>query len=592
MIFKSLKKPLRRIQSFVTRYAWIARDGLRGKKILVITITALSMAAAAVFGLTLGLSGKIINILQSGANLNVPYVDIYLQGSSLIISAAVCISALLALASYAGFYGRLKTRALARAYYAHSNARMLELVENRTTIIKADKDHEITDVRLMINRNAMHISRSLEKLVMMLQPICYGLAAVVTASYINFKLSIFSYLLLLFLIVPLYRKSSEFNENSRMFFQKSTSDMNKTLRKYINYLEASSLPIGNTQSVGKLYISEPTVSEYLDRFDHLRLAPVRMILVTSLFMAFIVGMGMLGVGYMLMFENEGVGTALAFMGALILLLKSLQNLGTTLALLNRFYPQTVDYLDYYWELKDIPEATSCKLPDTLTLNVVPKKLPGSVSNMVLYPDKPVNLICDQRLNRSNLSYIGGTILDACDIDITCRMEFAARVSHPVPLTTRDYLLRFENSRQNEDSLVRELEKFNVMHEIERLPDGLQTVINEEIWSGLSRRLASLLLILPLSITNSQVVIIDYHLLHVFDRSELLKIVGLFSHCYLFVLSNSTDRILEIIDSGVIIQDGKVIGAGGTAWLKQTGMDFELTVTDMNEMDDETLDDME
>ena len=470
---------------------------------------------------------------------------------------------------------------------------MLDIAEQRNIYVQPEPDQGQISLRVMINRNTMHISRGLERIVMTMQPLSYALAAIVTASYLSPRLSLISCFLFLFLVIPMYRKSSELNENARMYFQKTSANMGKTLRKYINQLEASSLPAGSElKSIGYQYMEEIPVAEHLDRFDNIRLGPARMVLVTSIFMAVTVGIGMLAVGYMLHVERQGWGTALAFMGALILLLRSLQNLGRSLAVLNRYYPQIVDYMEYFRTLEKIVPSNPDELPGTLELQVYKKQIPDSLHNLQLQQGQAVNLVCDRNINRSNLTYIGGAILRACSLGKRYRMEFAAKTPQPSLLSIREHLNRLGSDNQSQIDMAEELKYFGVFDEIDRLPDGFETRLEEDICSSLSVRLSALLYLLPLSNTAGKMVFIDGDLFSEFDETEINHLLKMFHKFYIFVVSNYSRRILLLLSGAVVLSEGNVIGAGTAEWLIDKEIKFDLRASEQAVISEDDMDDLE
>lgn len=384
----------RRIVRFVGRYRWMVVDSMRGRRRLVLTVVALSMAAAATQGLSVGILGFFAELVSNPDSLPEDVAAfVPREGLAVVFLVAGSLFAALLGNSIFAWGAKRLSRSVGRSYQERVARSVLESFAGCPPGPLVDERRELI---MTVMRSGRILGKAVEAVLGAVPSIFQTLVAAGIVLATEPVLTLIVAPLLLLLAPFIYRLGGQIRERSREFYDTSFYAMSARVREWVGAVDDFYLPAERpAEGVLAAFDRDAVVARFLDLSDEMQLSGPRTIFVASAFRSFMIVIVVALAGYNVVQGSYSWGSLTVYVAALGFLLNNLQALSQTATKLNKSFPQLDQYM-LLLERAAEGAMGSAPLPKRLELQLVASatRPGGSISlepGSVIYYAPPVRM---------------------------------------------------------------------------------------------------------------------------------------------------------------------------------------------------------
>ena len=425
-----------------------------------------------------------------------------------------------------------------------------------------------------LTQNAIHYGMLSETLIRMANPIALFILAWVVVFFQTPSLAI-GVVLFVILFTPLFLKLFLRTQNvAQNFYADSAVTMGQGVNSAVLSLNPQyGLFHGPQQE--KMVKHFPYMRDFLDALDDNILANERMGLLVgvigALFVAFVVGVN----SYLADQKAIDIGGIIALTGGFLYLVASARTVSSLLTNLVRFYPQVKSIRDFAEPLKS-PESpkTNIGLPKTFIVKASDQETTQLDGLKIVRGGARVGLITPFPLSKFSITKILTPLISP-----GANKETLARNLNFVSARYRfkpDETIATNISAGRAESLERSVqlaENLGVLEEFNALPDGLATMLDENIFKSLSGVARTALRLLPLmSSTEPRLVIIDVSAVRNLNPNTFDDIFENLNDAFVIILMSDHDCPKNLAETFLLSDGEKITGIGDREWLSTLELD--------------------
>ena len=525
------------------------------------------IVGAFVQGSTIAFLSFFINIIQSQKKTGFSYLDNIISNNvfSLFIMSTI-LFILLFLSAVSTYYVAVKSRFLARMYHAKCTSRILTLF-NRLQVTDAGTfSYSFAQIRKLAIRNSLLMGKSIETLIQSFYPFSSLIVVLFIVLKLNFKLSMMVFPFFLFVLPFLYKLSSNIQKDAKIFYEASVKNMAESIQKSLVLMNTTNAnDKSRERCIGKLFHGNHEIKSYYDNFDKMQLANDKAVFITSSFKSFFLVGVLLIAGYSALHNALSWGLVIAYIMAMQSVINNLQNVSGNLSNLNRFYPLVSSYIDFcnHVERLSKPKAKKeCLLPDDITITSK-SVLEGGVPAITLKPGDRVIYYNKHSLHRINFSAVISPLIKASSLPKSCWYQscFISSIDGYIPDTIYANGIGGEIDQKKTATFVKIVNDLGLKGETDALPEGLNTMITEELWE----RLSPLFKLLPVFFSDTKIIIVDLDVIKKMDSLFCQRLLGLLSDRIVFLVTNHLNIAGHERETIIVSDDHGVVGMGDVAW---------------------------
>jgi hypothetical protein len=312
------------------------------------------------------------------------------------------------------------------------------------------------------------------------------------------------------------------------------------------------------------------VRSFFDARDRRILAMQSSRLVSNVFLAIIMFIVILAMGFALIREGRGWGKLIIYLVAMQHGLFTLRSVTGALTSINRFHPQLTRYREFL-ELSDRHRIPADEPLEQYRICAAEATIPGSLDQCVVRPGDRLLLLCPTEPNRYTVGFLLLTLLGGARKPLHAALHHLAFVAMRQTIAEdrplREALgLPPQYQRSDLESLVAGTKLVEQLDE--QLPPSFDEPMPAAAWQQVSRQLRYLLATLSvIEATDAQWVFIDDWRFGQLDeavRRRLLK--RMHERLVVLVGRDVSSETLDEPSAVIIASDGTVAGLGDRAWL--------------------------
>lgn len=578
-------------KNLVFTYIWVLTRVVRGSGRRIFWVASLDgLGTFSNAGMVAVLAFYINSVHDSGV-IVVPIVDVEIKnGISALCALSLIILTLLVFSAWAIYHSVVLTRSIGRNAHSYVVQDVLSHFQEIRQSFPYKEIFTRQGVQLQIMRNALQIGIACETFTRAIQPAIAIIVYVGVAFYLDPVLSICLVPLAAMVFPSLWSLSSKIQSDAKEYYNSQAQNYGVSVNELIANLGGASLPAITKNQILDRFLATGKPKIFLDGFDLNQLANDKMAFVVSLFRALFFAIAIFVFGYYALDGEKPWGSMLAYMLVLMYTANGVQTLTSYLANLSRFYPQVADYTKFVAIPEVDDEARKGSLSDkTLSLTCADAVLSGGLSELQLYVGDCAYYNCGEMINRLNFMDKIIPLISASSIseDYWYQAEFVGSRRTYLPGSIRGNIFgEWLNNENKKESFVLDiLEKTGYMGELNNYPHGLDTILTESTWNAFTPGFKSVLRILPLVYSKSQIIFVDNELLEVLTTVNRTSILEVLSDKIVFLMlagckvTGSEDRYPI-----VVAREERLLGIGDLNWYKNN-------ISELGRYDKEKKDDI-
>jgi hypothetical protein len=548
----------------------MARDGTSDDKLRVFLVTAMSFLGATAQAGTIAALNFFVKGIESDVPTEVPYLGLPIQSdvTTLLLLTGVILSLQLvnALAIY---YVAITSRAIGRAFHIRSAETIFEAFA-RAPYVRPGLADARSELGSSVTRYPRIMGMAIEQLVGTLQGVCYVLGFLVVLFTISVEVSLFTLPVFLLVLPFFYRLSMQTQKAAKSFYGDVRRQANRYGREQLAASDQTNVHpalYGATQK--RQYCASEFVQEFLDTYDHIRLAQRRSILITSLFRGFLLCLILAVLGTFSIRGAYSWGQLLVYVLALWQLANHVQTMMANLVTLNRFQPRLVNYYAVQAMLADEttsgPAAASLEEPLVIASR---GSLEGNAGRLEARRGNRIVYLTDASLNRMEFAGVLAPLLASCagQKRVLRAASFCSGADTSPRLGLSAMVLGSEAPGADERArLEARIAELGLARELASLPEGTATFLSDQAWAAMSQELRVALRILSLAESSSDVVFLDWGLIGSVEKELAKQLAGFLDDRIVFLVSSDGMIECEWAEGFVVSEGGEVVGVGDARW---------------------------
>lgn len=560
-----------RVDRFARVYLWLAREYVFSKKVRFIVIVALMAGGAIAQGGTIAFVAFAVNQLQNPQKLGVNFLDRMLSNTiMMLVMFGTCLLMISLLGACATYAASIKSRAMARSCHERCAVLALRTMNDSSSLNRAGLPESESDLRRLVVRNTNHMGKAVESLISLAAPAWRMLVAAIILFSIDFKLSLMSAPLFLFLLPMVYKLSSGVQKNAKSFYEDSVLGLSRRVGAIVRLISGQNALAGPrwTKHFTELYEKDKEVLTYFEEYDKLQLAQDRVQFATSAATSALIVFAMMVGGYMAVVSDKSWGMVVAYLLALVQMVNAMKNALAHLTNLSVFYPATSQYRQFIFAAEkniepyaddDKSFKEACK---SIHIRSVYDKISGiDTVDFDLSPGIPVYYLTPQfEMDRLTVAKVVEPLIESTTIHRGFWADHTFFISLRSGSRTGSLRMHLGGGGEDEnaDEKVEELiHALNLQPKIDSLPKGLDTDITEEIWADLHPDLRMTIIIGPIIPDHRRIVLFDLRLFRHMECDTARAVLELLRDRYVLLVTSMLHPPRWLAEVVIQIEDGRV-----------------------------------
>ena len=548
--------------------------------LIIVTLDVLSAGAQGLILMVIHTTGR---FFESSEQL-MPFQDYLPEFSSQtwFILAVIVVFLLLAFSSIAAYAAVLRTRGIAREFHRKCAGRALdEFIKSPTKLLSRQVTRS-ADMQRLIVRNSIHLSKFLETLILLQQPVFRIFAVLFAVIAVDPALTAALVPLFVLFMAVMYSFSVNVQSDAKAFFEHGRKEMGGAVSGFIS-------DINKTTVSGELYINpflvtghDPRIDRFFDLYDSIRLAASRATLRTMMFNAFMISGALLLYGILAFSEAREWSALAAYLTGLIILGTGITRIGGGAAILNRFYPQAVQYIQFIKQAEHLGTVTEVR--DELSVAVInvtatTQEQKNSDQTIKISKGVPLVYLHLREITRITLSDALHPLRKSADAP-TSLWNYIDLAVGGLPYTglTFDVLISHAISNGFEEIITLS----GIREQIKQLPGGEKTLISDESLALLPVEVHDLMKLFPAVSGRSPVALIDGRLLENLSTNLRDRILAAFNNRFLLIRCVTVYKNLDDNWPAIAVDPGRILFMGNVARLREEEKNLGLTKPEMPE----------
>jgi ABC-type multidrug transport system fused ATPase/permease subunit len=550
------------------------------------------MSGAAVQGSIIAFLAFAVDSIQGERKIGIPFLDNVIGSNlaTLVLMIAI-LFILLFFSTVAAYYAAIKSRYVASAYHKKCSLRSLKLFNRIRFFNPLAFNYTETGIKKVATRSSMLMGKSVENIVRAIQPLLYLIAAVAVISVLNIRLSLILAPFFVFLMPFIYNLSSDIQTNAKRFYGGSIRDNIGRIQKMLSLINKTNVnPECAEKYIEKEYRENEKIKTYYRDHNKLLLGRTKAVFITSIFKSFLLVFVLFVLGYSALNNSLSWGIITAFIVAFLHMSNNLQTLVGNLSILNRFYPMVSNYIDFYNIAGRFSKSGSKRpksFPDEITL-AGNSTVGGEKYQLVIRPGDRVICISNRGLNRLEFPSLVTPLIESSSLPKSHWYNscFLSSLSGVFSGTILDSIGGDDTGGKNLEQVEQILKDSGLSNEIEALPEGLMTEINDEVWEGLSNEVRLTIKFLPLLFSDCKIIFVDLNLFKKVNYQACLRLFDFFSDRILFFTTEQIKVDRQYAETVIVTGDRGIVGTGDMEWLRS--IEPELEQVGIKTRDEDTL----
>ncbi|MCA9290513.1 MAG: ABC transporter ATP-binding protein [Phycisphaerales bacterium] len=563
-----------KLRRFVSGYVWVAREGARGRWLVVaLAIAALFVSAGAQGGAISALLSFTRRVERPGADGGLLHNDIW----SLLLVAGAFV-ALLALSAVTSYYSAAQARRIARRLHRASARRVLALATNRPRLDRSTATGTIQEARALVSQASRLMGVSFESLLRLIDPLSNLVVYVVSLFLLNPLVATFVLPLFVLPLPFLHLLNVRVRQASHTYYGGGSRGMSTTTSEVLQTSNASNLGSAPLrEALGASFDASEGVDEYFDTFDRLRLASNRSVLITSLFRPVALVIILIAMGYQAIDHQISWPSVMTFLFVVLRIVNQTESMASHFATLNRFYPQIMRYRTFVEALERTrdDEREELARPTSLRLDG------GEAGTVTLTAGALVRLLQPESLLLFNIMAVTAGVRAATRPRraAVAWVDAALMQSRFAPTGfTLAALLTGERAPDAPacDRAADWLREAGVLDEATALdPAGVSAVLTASWWSAASPHLGAAARILPLMSTPRGPTLIDERILRGTDPAWASSLLARLSDRIVVLVPQQANVMVSALPvTTMLVSTGSTLRFAGS-WASWMALEPEV-----------------
>ncbi|MEM7623712.1 MAG: hypothetical protein AAF235_10985, partial [Planctomycetota bacterium] len=504
---------------------------------------AVSVAFAVIGGIGQGamapLVGYAVHSIQAAST----------AGSSLVPAVAIWGVALLAvtgLGAWAAFESARWARRVARGLHVHQIDEIIGAVSRSDSVMNTGMPVKRGDLNRLALRDPMQASSAIEMLIVLVEPLARVVFSVLVLVWVGGVLSLV--LLPAFLVLGplLYKLVWRIGRDSRAFYEEHVVRMWGAVAGQV--ARADAMRLGDDRDEPARLLMNPEIASFLDENDRMQLANSRVQFASGVLFSFLLAAALMLCGWLAVTGRLEWGPTLAFLLALLTVVRGMRVVVNVLSQLGKFYPA----------VKRLNAFAVGASPSSQRGVSWPIELTDDGRTLRLEPGVRVGLVTDAAVSRSGLRLLLRPIAPSGNVRLLSgSVALIGKPFEPDVAAARDTVRAVGEARS-----LALLERMGVLAEYNALC-GESAGASARQAPGGTLRLA--IACLALSVSKAQIAVIALPVLNAADAASAEEALAVLDTKLVVVAGAAFTMPAFCGDTLLVARGGERLGFGNRAW---------------------------